>query len=392
LRRLFPILVAVLASAASAVEAKLHPPPTKPSQPPPYLETAWRALRAGKVELASRVLRQARECWQRFERRCGFSRAEYQELLGIVYLEQGKQEPAVASLRSAVADEPARAEAWFYLGQACYQLGRFEEAIRALERARKVGAKLPGYYALLARAQVRARRPEPARRTLAEGLSRFSDDPSLLKELTLLFARYDFYGAAVQYGRRLLQKDAVFGHLVAADALRGARQFQQALAVLEEAHLRRPDDQRIIERLGVTYAAAGRPLAAARLLERVARAHPSRLALLVAEQLRLCGRARDALRWNAMIPERRQRLVQRASIYLGEQAHDAAARTLLPLFESGALGHSERYRLAYAALRSGRLELAAQAIATLKGSSLAPAAARLSEALARCRTSPWECL
>lgn len=373
---------------AGAYRQRARPHPTKPPPPPPYLLLARRAIVAGKIAEAERQLARARRCFAARGATCGFERASYQLVAGVLYLERGQLRPAVRSLEASLKTNPKQPGGWLYLGQALFRLERYRRAASALERARPVGLSQVGYHLLLARALERSRRPEAARRVLAVAITRFPKDTRPLRELASLYAAQGLYLTAAsiieQLGRRASGARRRRLALMRADYLRRGGQRAHALALLERTRLAFPRDAHVLRRLAYTYADAEQPLAAARLGAQAALGLPT-LAHFVAAQYRLAGDTQRALAWNARVSSRRRRLRQRATILLAARAWQRASTALETLLGERQLGARGRVQLAYAALKSRRPQLARRALAGLPASRTVRL---LRQAVADCKTTP----
>ena len=72
------------------------------------------------------------------------SRAELWRLSGLLFQAEGMRVRAVEAFREATQKDPSLAAAWNDLGLALWDLQRFDEAERALDRAKAEAAKAPG--------------------------------------------------------------------------------------------------------------------------------------------------------------------------------------------------------------------------------------------------------
>jgi len=390
------ILSALLVGAASfagrSARAKDKPDPAPLPAPVSYLEIARQSIVDGDMERAVQALVEARACWQEHETACGFTRVDYQSLVGVVYLEHHHYEQAAESLAEVVGEQPQRTAAWLYLGQALYYQKRYPDALEALRKAADLGKNMKGYYLLLSRAELAQGQAAAARKTLIDGLGKYPGERTLLRDITLLYTGYGLFRTAVEVGRRYLASSEgdVFAYLLVADAMRNAGATEEALPILEEAHLVSPDDSEVLARLAYTYAEADKPYPAARLFERLARKDP-KYAFETAEQYRILGRSRLALRWNAQVTDAPKRVTQRLAILLGDESFFQATQLVSEAQRVGALDDATRYRLAYAAIRARRMVVAKQLLDGISASALESGKKRLQEVLDRCRDTPELC-
>ena len=392
----FTVCALLLVTEICAVHAKRNPIQRKDDvefQPPPYVELAQQAIVAGDIDAAIRVLKAAKTCWAEQHEKCGFTQVDYDSLAGVVYLESGLAQKAVRSLEGVVQQQPNRTMAWFYLGQARLRLSQYRKAAKALTEAAPVGIKTPQYYGMLVRAWKGANEYEKARLALAAGLSRFPDDAPLLYEGTTLYLSKGLFLAARDLARRHAAaqgKNPDLAFLMVAESYRKKGWLREAIATLEEATLMCGDDSEAAIRLAYAYAEDGQPLSAARLFERLSSKDSSFLHP-ASEQYRLAGHMLEAQRSAMRIEDETKRKAQLAVVYLQVDGFDTVVNLLEPISELDALDDEGTFRLAYAALRSGRLDLAEKLLGRLRGSTLAEPVRQLSRALASCRTQPYGC-
>jgi tetratricopeptide (TPR) repeat protein len=386
----------MLCAVNRVAEAKRDPMQNREElefNPPPYIELAQQAIVAGDLSAAIRVLKAARACWAEHQEKCGFTQIDFDSLAGVVYLERGQAKNAVRLLEGVVAKQPNRTMAWFYLGQARLRLSRYREAAEALTEAAPVGSKIPEYHGMLVRAWRGAKEEEKARLALAAGLRRFPVDPPLLFEGTTLYLSKGLFHAALDLARRHAAapgKNADLAFLMVAESYRNKGWLRDTIATLEEAMLLCGDDSQAATRLAYAYVEDGQPLSAARLFDRLSAEDPSFLQA-ASEQYRLAGHTLEAQRLAMRIEEETQRRAQLAVIHLQMDGFDAVVQLLMPLAKSGRLDDQGSFRLAYAALRSGRLELARELLSRLKGTPLGDPAEQLHRALAGCEVQTWRC-
>lgn len=389
---LFVVLVLAFDAEAETWSGELdesgEPEEGEPIPGVSYLAVAGQALSEGDMPRTIKALSGARACWQVHETKCGFLREDYDALLGVLYLEYSEYDKAARTLERVLESQPQRRGLGLYLGEALYQLERYEEAARVLRGAKEAGQAIPGYFVLTARAELESGAPTKARSTLAEGLERFEGDAAILRELTLLYGRFGLFETAMDFARRYAKASEgdLIGYLLIADGHRGEKMYRRAAQALEEARLRDPANAEVAERLAYAYAEDGKSAVAARIFRELALSRP-RFAYAASEQYRVAGRYREALRFNARVPNQRRRLIQKLNIYLASESFERATALYRPLGRARALTSPIRYRLSYAAVRAGNPRLAQKLLWRISTSG----AARLREVIARCREEPWLC-
>ncbi|MBN2344250.1 MAG: hypothetical protein JXX29_00675 [Deltaproteobacteria bacterium] len=388
--------VAIVIACGQEVKAKRNPMLTQEEieyVPPPFMEMAQQALVEGDLEAAVRVLKAAQSCWAARQEKCGFTQTDYQSLSGVVYLEHGLAKKAVRSLNRVVTEQPNRTMAWFYLGQAHLQLFQYRQAAEALTEAASVGANIPEYYGMLVRAWKGANEDEKARLAIATGLGCFPNDAALLYEGTLLYLSKGLFFAALDLARQYAAattQPADAAYLLVAESYRKKGWMREAIATLEEARLVCGQSSQATVRLAYAYAENNQPTSAARLFEQLA-GNDFHFAQVASEQYRLAGHIPEAQRLAIRIPDPTKRQTQLAIIALQVNGFETVVQLLEPIFIEGKLGDQGTFRLAYAALRCGRLDLVERLLRRLKNTQNDESVTQLKKALSRCTTQPWEC-
>ncbi|MBN2524886.1 MAG: tetratricopeptide repeat protein [Deltaproteobacteria bacterium] len=361
--------------------------------PPPYMELAQRALVEGDLDAAIRVLKSAQTCWAARQEKCGFTKDDYDSLAGVVYLERGQTEKAARSLERVVRRQPNRTMVWFYLGQARLQLSQYRKAANALTEAASIGSKMPQYHGMLVRAWKGTNEDKRARVALEEGLRQFPADAPLLYEGTTLYLSRGLFVAARDLARRYAQAQgdnpcaALF---TVAESYRKKGWLRETIISLEEATLLCDGSSDAATRLAYAYAENAQPLPAARLFERLSLKDATLLSA-ASEQYRLAGHFLEAQCLAMGIEDDAKRRTQLAVISLQTDSFDTVVQILLPDFNSGALDEQGTFRLTYAALRSGHIDLAEKMLIRLKNDQREESLAQLREAISRCKTTPWDC-
>ena len=267
---------------------------------------------------------------------------EQQRALAEGMIAQGKGESARAAraFERALTFTPGRAELHLRAAYAYLRLEKFEAAFRHIQVAKSLGSVVTTMPLLEARAlEGLAREPE-AYRILKHGCEAKKTSIKVCLELAL-FARKRLLVSEV---RTTVQKilalqpntdelKLVF-NLLADD--------QESIPVLEQIVIRFPNMPALRGLLGYVYAGHQLWHSAAYHFEQ-AWVQGEPYAFQAADQYRMAGRYRDALRMNGMVSDDGRRAVQRLSI-LFEQKKYAQITVIHDTFKD--LG--SQYRLAYA--------------------------------------------
>ena len=317
---------------------------------------------------------------------------EVQLLWGLVELDRERYAPAAARFESVLALRPDHTAVWLYLAQARFATGDLAGAHEALGAGEAVGRDLAGYYVLRARTEEGLGRQSEAWATLEQGRTQHPDDLEIHRERTLLRVRLGLHGAAVASGREYLARAEhdPFAWLVAGAAQREAGRLDEAVLLLEEARLRFPGETELTAQLAYAYALRGHHRSAAGLFEQLALGGGA-FAFEAADQFRLAGQARAALRWNARVEDPRRKLPQRVAILVAEERYDVALALLAPLDARRLLDDAMAYHLAYAAVATDRYDLATALTDRITDDGYASLVTSLRRTIAACQEDPARC-
>lgn len=320
-------------------------------------------------------------------------RFDYHRILGMVFLETGDLRASIEHFEQAAAADPDQLVAWVFVAHAAYAMGDHQRVLDALGKAGDERLALASSAILEARSCLELDQPGGALEVLHAAQQRFPDEPSLLREEAFLYLRLELYQAAYDAGTIYLDqaRDDPLAWLAIGAALRDAGRHAGAAAVLEEGQLVFPENQELRVHLAHTYRALGAPLASARLFERVW-LDGGGTSLEAAEQYRLAGKTTDALRMNALVPDRAAQLKQRVAILLDDQRF-VEVTALEPRMERLGLLDDDAYRysLAFAHYRVGAFDEAERLLLGIQTSQFFEDAMLLRESIQGCRERPWWC-
>jgi len=135
------------------------------------------------------------------------SRAD--ELRGVMvarfYGTRGMFEEAVAELDAVLARDPRNHEAWNRKGAYLMNLGRFDEAIEALERFVAIGPDWPNVWLNLARSYKASKQPAKAEEWARKLVEREPDDPGALRLLVDALLEQGRIDEAAPYQLKLIE-------------------------------------------------------------------------------------------------------------------------------------------------------------------------------------------
>ena len=259
---------------------------------------------------------------------------------GMIAQGKGESARAARAFERALALSPERPVLHLRLAYAYLRLKKFEDALRHVQAAKGLGSIVTTLPLLEARALDGLGRDSEAYRVLNRGCDAENTSIKVCLELAL-FARKRLLVSEV---RTTVQK--ILAMQPDTDELKLVFNLladdQESLLVLEQIVFRFPDLPALRGLLGYVYAGHRLWHSAAYHFEQ-AWAQGEPYAFQAAEQYRMAGRYRDALRMNGMVSDDGRRAIQRLSI-LFEQKKYAQITVIHGTFED--LG--SQYRLAYA--------------------------------------------
>lgn len=306
-------------------------------------------LQAGQVDKAERLL-------------AGLEGPAYQlaRFRGLVALQKGEFAQAEAAFKAVLKEKPEWKSTWLYLAQAQLRLSHYENALTSLEQCADLGERRPGYFRLKARAHQGAHQPAEAYATLQRASLRFPEAHELALDTLLVLVRAGLHHAAIAELRELLDRTPLSPAqlTLAARIAREALGTPAGLTTVELLAQLAPNNAGVLAEAGYAWASLHTPRAAAGFFGRAHRLGGS-TAFEAADQWRLAGDTRAALRWNAAVAPGARQLTQRLAIYLSAEDYDRATALEPLLASAGALDDTTLYHLAYAFLQVGDLKHAA---------------------------------
>jgi len=200
------------------------------------------------------------------------------------------------------------------------------------------------------------------------------------------------YQEVVELGRRYLEgAKSPEDFLALGDALRKSGQLRQAAELAEQGRLHFPDNRELTMLLAHIQVDQQRPLAAAMLIEEVAREHPE-FTVEAAELYRRASRHTRALMLNARVLDQKAKLKQRLSILIEMGSYESVAAMAPSLSRLSLLeDESVRYALAYGYFKTGDFAAAEQHLRRLSSSQMFERANQLRRAMESCKERGWEC-
>ncbi len=323
----------------------------------------------------------------------GLDRARYHTLDGLLALRRGHHLQASRALEAALAAGQKEQSAFLLLAQARFGLGRYRDALAAIDRAGALASQHAGAHVLRAQCHWRLGDRGAAWRALQAGLRLFPRDRELQRQHLLLLVDLGLYQQATSAGLAWLGRAAAGAgdYLAIAEALSRSKQPARAILILEQARLCFPENELVLKQLARSYLGDRKPLAAAELLARAAHRVPE-YRLEAAELYRRAGQLYTALHHNEQASDQKGKVRQRLGILIDLQRFEEAAAMGPRLSRLGLLTDENIvYALAYALFQTRRFDEAEHHLRRLTRSELFARGVQLRRAMEVCRRKPQEC-
>lgn len=352
-----------------------------------HLALAARLFKDGHVDRAETVLRQIDVSAE------GVDLPRLYTLQGLVFLKQGAHEKAIGSFERAVGAGQAEPVIHLYLAQSHFALKDHVRTLEALAKAGPAGADVPGTFFMRSQSHWELGQHDAAFGALEEGLKVFPDQSELSRIKLVYLIELGLFQEVSRIGQAYLERPGATAedHAAVGEGLRQSKQLAQARSVLEAAHLRFPEDEKINVLLAHTYLDEGRPLVAALLFEDAARRWP-KYSLEAAELYLEAGRHERALFNNTRVLDSAAKLKQRLAILLKQEQFNLVigmAPSLVRLELTA--DQNIRYALAYAHFKVGELDGAEAHLEQISEPRLFESTLQLRKAMATCKEAGWEC-
>lgn len=323
-----------------------------------------------------------------------FDESRYWYLLGRAQFGVGATADAVTSFQKAVDLGTDNTDVYLYLAQAQQSLGEHEAALATLDRAGEAVTAIPGGFMLRARSLKALKRYDEAFATLQAGRDAFPDEVGFDREQLYLLIELELYQEARTVGARYLERqpDSPQAWIAVGEALRKSGRPDEAVAILEGARVRFPDQVDAYTRLAVSYVDMGLPGACGTVLQQAAELDAT-LAAPAADCFRDAGRLERAFYMNSRVPEARAKAQQRLDLLVRAEEWDQAI-SLVPRLERLGLMDEDpvAYAVAYVQFQVGHYDRAEDTLKSIEDAQLFRDAAALRKAMADCQANPGGCI
>lgn len=376
-----------------ALAALLAPVPVPAQDPDPtagdvnLLDLAGLLIRDGHYDRAEQVLGQVDP------ESDDMDRGRFHLLQGLVALNRDRAPAAEGHFLRAIGEGQDDPVIYVYLARAHFRQGNFAETLGSLERSGGAGSHLPAVHLMAARAYWELKDPASALAVLDRAHERFVDIAPFVRQKLFQLINMGLYREAAGLGLEYLagRAGSADDYIAIGNALRESGELDAALAFLESARLRYPDDGRVMKVLAHAWLDRGSALNAAEIMTAAA-LHDPELNVEAAELQRRAGNLYRALALNSEVPDQKKKLKQRLAILLELQRYGQVSGMADDLYRVGLLDDQDvSYALAFALFQSGQFDAAERRLSGISRGDLFRKAVELREAMKQCRDEPWQC-
>lgn len=374
------MLALALAATSPGVAAKKNPEID-------YLSVAELLLRDGAVDRAEAALAEVDPAAE------GLDLGRYHTVRGLIASQRNDLPAAAAAFEQALDAGQTEPMVVIYLAQAYFAEEKWRKVIDTLARGGDGVLDITATWSMRAHAHWMLGERQTALDQLSRAADRFPANTTFTRRQVFYLIEVGLYQDAARVARAFLARGDVGAdeYATVGSALRRARAFDEAKAILETARLRFPADQNLAKALAQVYLESGQMLAAAELMNQVALLDPTLLPE-AAELYRRAGYPMQALALNARVPDSAKKLKQRIGILAELRRYEQIAGMAGALERAGLLDDEDvRYALAFAFFRGGDFEGAERHLSALTRPELFRKATELRRIMSECNDARWNC-
>ena len=344
---IFLLIIFVFQTVAYAgwFDSKATKEKLKKKDEPDHLTLAALMIRDGHYERAKFILLEVDQSVE------GFNFVKYHTLKGLIGLQLGEyQDAQVAFLESIkAAGDNVDPIVYVYIAQAYYADANFERTLWSLERAGDYINTMPDLLGVKATCYWTLKKQPEAFAVLENADTLYPKRSDFkIREIFYLIELQLFIEAAEQSKEFLSRFGAQSkSYLIVGEAMRRSKNYDDALLILEQGHLKYPADEKILLSLAHTYMQAKKTIASARLFEKAAAYDPKYLEQSIG-LYRMVGDTWKAKFLNAQVTDSKVKLSQWMEIMLEEQNYEEILAVEQRLSRFGILKTDKlRYAMAY---------------------------------------------
>jgi len=235
-----------------------------------YLDLGATLLKDGYIERAKNVLEKVEIS------DAGFDYARYYSLKGILLHKLDYPSLSNIFLEAAIKRGQNNPSIQLYLAKNYWLLQNYAAVISALDKAGNVVRENEQLMVMKAEAYKQQGLYEDSWAVLDEGIVLFPESSVFYRQKFYYLLELGYYQHAGEYVKKYLSagENSAKDYLAVAFTLRVNRQLEAAAQLLEQAAIKYPDDDKIIELLGQVYIDQGHYLAAAMVFDWSSIEHP----------------------------------------------------------------------------------------------------------------------
>lgn len=314
-------------------------------------------------------------------------------LRGLIALTRGDFHQAKKEFLAALSDSEVDPALHLYLARAQYGLQDFVAAVTALQAAGSILWEQPKNILLLAHSQWKSHALTQAIETLAEGRKRHPNSTAqFFQQESLFWIELGLYQAAFECAQSTLSASEAEPMLLVEIAENlPLTQSTRSLQILEATRMKWSNRTEVHLALARKYLNTNKPMAAALVMETLARNDLS-YADETADLFRRARAFSKALHWNTRIEDASERMRHRLALHLemGQYAKGAAMATQLKA-DRLLIDDEIRYALAFSLYMNGDYANVNQHLRGIADSAVFAKAIALRQAVETCNKEPINC-
>ncbi len=369
-------LITALGFAQDADEARID-----------YVNLGATLLSDGYIQRAKTVLEKANVAKPDFD----FKR--YYTLKGVLHHEMGYPTISNIFFDESIRRGQDNQSIYLYIARNHWQNQEYGEVIEALDNAGEAALKIDQMYVIKAESYKQLGDLETAWSVLDAGIARFPDYPRFYSQKFYYLLELGYYQHAQQYAEQYLSKQdySAKDYLGIAFALRESGQYAAAAVLMEEAVIKHPGDDKLLEMLGQIYIDQEEYLMAALVMDWASIRFP-KFSYKAATLYLKAGDPIRSLQLNRRIGNQAQKFQQRLGIDLALEDYESLVAKAEALKRYDLLADDNIvYALGYAYFRIGDFDSAKNYLKQVQDVQLFAKASQLFKEIEKCQNEPLEC-
>lgn len=374
MKRIIFMLLLITNTAAAKEEVK-------------YIDLGAQLLKDGYIERARNVLEKVDVSEP------GFDFARYYTLKGILL--QNLSYPTLSNVffETAIDKGQDNPSVYIYEARNYWQLQDYPAVIDTLARAGDLVRESEQMMVLKAESYKRQGKYRQAWAVLDEGIKLFPASSKFYRQKFYYLLELGFNQAALEYARKYLsvEKYTAKDYLAVAFALRENKQLESATLLLEEAVLKYPDNDKLVELLGQIYIDQQHYVTAAEVFDWSSIKYP-RFAYKAATLYLKADDPIRSLQLNRRILKQDDKFRQRLGIDIYLDDYESLVAKVPALKRYNLLDEDKiRYAVGYGYFRNGDYDNARKYLKQITDSRLFTRASQIFQQIENCQDEPLDC-